>query len=100
MISYDGNFYGANIPLSYQAVLYSNKAYEKPVTLSPTLMLFLYGAMYQKTTKQLLTYHISDANENPFTGPWADLNIVPHANSERTNFLNFLNSYDKKSLSK
>ena len=94
LISYDGNFYGANIPLTTQAVLYSNRSYAKPITLSPTLLHYMYGAMYQKTTKQLLTYHISNANENPFSNPWVDLDIIPGPNNERVNFLNFVAAYD------
>ncbi|TSJ45447.1 T9SS type A sorting domain-containing protein [Fluviicola chungangensis] len=94
LISYDGNFYGANIPLTTQAALYSNRTFSKPLTLSPTLLHYMYGAMYQKTTKQLLTYHIANANENPFTNPWVDLDIIPGPNNERVNFLNFTAAYD------
>ena len=94
LISYDGNFYGANIPLASQAMLYSNAEVPKPIALSQTLLFYMYTAMKQKATKQLLAYHIADANENPYQNHFFDISKVASPNQERTNFLAFLNSYD------
>jgi hypothetical protein len=94
LISYDGNFYGANIPLASQAMLYSNKSVPKPITLSQSLLMYMYSAMNQKATKQLLAYHIATANENPYDNPFLDVSKVASPNQERINFLSFLNSYD------
>ncbi|AEA43641.1 T9SS type A sorting domain-containing protein [Fluviicola taffensis] len=93
-ISYDGNFYGANIPLASQAMLYSNKSVPKPITVNQELLMYMYSAMKQKTTKQLLAYHIATANENPYDNPFFDISKVASPNQERINFLSFLNSYD------
>lgn len=94
MISYDGNFYGANLPLAYQAEIYSDQAFHKPVQVSPTLMLFMYSSMRQKATKELLTYHIASGDENPFANPWVNINTVPQMNTHRATYLSVLHTFD------
>ncbi len=73
-ISYDGNFYGANIPLGYQAQIIS--AFKYPAFFNiftylqkATLGVFLYATLNQKTVKELLMYHVNAINEPIFVYP-------------------------------
>lgn len=56
-IAYDGNFYGANLPYSYQAQIFSVYTYPR-VNVGEFITSYLVSSLTQKATRELLTYHI------------------------------------------
>ncbi|MDR0802900.1 hypothetical protein, partial [Fluviicola sp.] len=58
-ISYDANFYGANIPLGYQYQVYSANYYKSNYLGLPDFFLstFLYATVNQKTFRELVGRH-------------------------------------------
>jgi hypothetical protein len=73
-IAYDGNFYGANLPLGYQCQIFS--AFKYPSFFSPfsaiqklTLGVFLFATMNQKAVRELLMYHAQAVDEYIFSSP-------------------------------
>ena len=94
-ISHDANYYGANIPLSYQYQIYSGFYHSPPPTSifsgeSYYLRAFLYSTLKQKTLKELLSYHV-EGNGFPFLIPVKSKDIEPTHDNLRTNYLNSLN---------
>ncbi len=103
-IAYDGNFYGANIPLAYQYQIYSgfkqpaqNPVF--PLSANPSLettflRVYLYATMEQKTVKELLMYHAQGNNLQLFDNNEEHLKITPTHHPFRQTFLNELAIYD------
>src|SRR5690554_6796911 len=89
-IAYDGNFYGANLPLSYQAQIYSAMYYPRP-GVGSFVTTFLYASMQQKATKELLTYHIQYLFNNVFAYPSESITYTPSHHSRRQGLLDELN---------
>lgn len=96
-ISYDANFFGANIPLGYQYQVYSEHWYKSnyfgviPLFLSG----FLYNTVNQKSFKELVAYHAASYNDNIFTYPNQNINYtVPSYHWRRQGFLDALNAVD------
>ena len=94
-ISHDADYYGANIPLSYQYQIYSGFYHSPPPTAifsgeSMLLRIFLYSTLKQKSLKELLTYHV-EGNGFPFLLPIKTKDIEPTHDNLRTNFLDALN---------
>lgn len=104
-ISYDGNFYGANIPLAYQFQIYSH--FKHPVNISvvpgvPTpyqslkifFSSFLYATMEQKTVQQLLMYHAKAPYDNLFENPYQQFAFTPTHHWRRQEFYDKLATVD------
>lgn len=96
-ISYDANFFGANIPLGYQYQVYSEHWYKSnyfgviPLFLSS----FLYNTVNQKAFKELVAYHAAFNNDNIFIHPiWNIGYTEPTYHWRRQGFLNALNAVD------
>ncbi len=96
-ISYDANFFGANIPLGYQYQVYSEHWYKSnyfgiiPLFLSG----FLYNTVNQKSFKELVAYHAASYNDNIFTYPNQNIGYtVPTYHWRRQGFLDALNAVD------
>jgi hypothetical protein len=104
-ITYDGDYYGANIPLAYQAQIYSGVLYRSPLNYdvnvvsvaSGLLRLYLLSSMAQKATKELLMYHIQGiGNESFFDHVNTSVTWTPTYTSLRQSFLNGVQSqYDQ-----
>jgi hypothetical protein len=96
-ISYDANFFGANIPLAYQYQIYSEH-YHKSNYLGFVnwfLSWFLHKTVTQKTFKELVTYHADNDDENIFLWP-IDVRGYrePTHHWRRQGFYNALNAVD------
>ncbi|MNK12807.1 hypothetical protein D3C87_308840 [compost metagenome] len=96
-VSYDANFYGANIPLGYQYQVYSEHWYKTNYFGIVDMFLsgFLYNTVNQKTFKELVMYHAASYNDNIFTSP---NQIIPYTTPShhwrRQGFLNALAAVD------
>lgn len=95
-IAYDGNFYGANLPLSYQAQIYSAYSFPafgiisgpNPLGARHFLSSYLFMTLNQKATTDLLTYHI--AAHDPYIFSSSHENYViyqPTHHPSRSDFL-------------
>jgi hypothetical protein len=96
-ISYDANFYGANIPLGYQYQVYSAKYYPSNYLGLPDFFLstFLYATVNQKTFRELVAYHAAATSDNIFLFPIQKISYTePTHHWRRQNFLNALNAVD------
>lgn len=96
-MSYDANFYGANIPLAYQYQIRSNRIYPSTYALVNPLNYYLNFLLSQKSLKQLLTYHPDNYAETVkpvFFSPFSFKEIEPKPAAERLTFLNALNNVD------
>jgi hypothetical protein len=104
-IAYDANYYGANLPLSYQYQIISHVKYPAanilgiPGTLAYqaaklALSLFLYSSLEQKAMKQLLQYHALASDDLLFTSPFVNIDIVPSMHPRRQEFYDALNAVD------
>lgn len=96
-ISYDANFFGANIPLGYQYQVYSGHWYKSnyfgiiPLFLSG----FLYNTVNQKSFKELVAYHAASYSDEIFTNPNQIIPYtVPSHHWRRQGFLNALDAAD------
>ncbi|PWH84764.1 T9SS type A sorting domain-containing protein [Brumimicrobium oceani] len=97
-LSYDANYYGANLPLAYQYQIYSGFKYPRLVNTVPVvngfLRAFLYASLEQKTVKQLLMYHAKANNSNLFNYPSNTIYSTPTHHAKRQNFCNELDLWD------
>lgn len=100
--AYDANFYGANLPLSYQMLIQSFFAFPDPLLTgqfvgSILLQNFTYSALRQKATRQLLQYHVGGGLpliEGNYRNPFQETFYTPTHHNERTRFLEELESVD------
>ena len=100
-IGYDGNYYGANVPLAYQYLIYSGyqHAIMSPFpslvgTLGNFVKTFLHATMEQKATKELVMYHAQAPFSTIFPLPNMQYNLTPTHHWRRQGFLNALNEVD------
>lgn len=96
-IAYDANFYGANIPLSYQYQIYSEHYHKSNYLgfVNAFLSQFLYKTVTQKVFKELVTYHAASSDENIFKLPVHVINYTePTHHWRRQGFLNALDAVD------
>lgn len=95
-IAYDGNFYGANIPLSYQYQIYSHFYYPGAFWSLPRMFLgtFLYATMQQKTVKELLMYHAAAHDDDVMNTPFYHTTNTPTYHWRRQGYYNALDEVD------
>lgn len=96
-ISYDANFYGANIPLAYQYQIYSHYNFPHAVNtpiIGNFLSLFLYATMQQKTVKELLMYHATATDHNLMETAQYVRNLEPKMHSARLSYYASLDEVD------
>ncbi len=103
-IAYDANFFGANLPLSYQYQIYSE--YKFPVVMPiyagsgyyqiPKFLLstFLYATMQQKAVKELLSYHATAHDDYLFNTPTYQVSNIPTYHWRRQEYYDALNAVD------
>ncbi|HRO76464.1 MAG TPA: hypothetical protein PLP27_09985, partial [Crocinitomicaceae bacterium] len=114
-VSYDANYYGANLPLAYQLQAYSGVNYPMPVLpalvtalLPPPLnvlaglgniflQVYLRQTLEQKATKELLMYHAKGMGNEGFVGTHTTTKTwTPTHTQLRQDFLNAVNNeYDQ-----
>lgn len=100
--SYDGNFYGANIPLAYQYMVKSSAIYPNfsiatgPGVVRMFLNLFLNSTIRQKTVQELLSYHAytGGLTASHFASPILEVNVTPTHHEKRQDYLDALDLYD------
>ena len=110
-ISYDANFYGANLPLAYQYQIISHVKHPMISLLASgvpilggiyigyqatkwLLSLYLYSTLEQTTVKQLLQYHALASDPLLFTSPIANFDLIPQMHSKRLEFYDALSFVD------
>ncbi len=100
--AYDGNFFGANIPLAYQYMIKTSAIYPNFTALTPSgvvrmgFNLFLNSFIRQKTVKELLMYHAytDGLSATNFGSPIMNKNVTPTHHQLRQDYLDALASYD------
>lgn len=110
-IAYDGNYYGANIPLAYQYQIYSGFRYPVYSNLAQILpgpnwiyyayhgvktffTSFLYATMEQRAVKDLLKYHAEAYESNMFPDLHYDEDVIPAMHENRLKYYTRLNAAD------
>lgn len=110
-IAYDGNYYGANIPLAYQYQIYSGFRYPVYSNLAQILpgpnwiyyayqgiktffTSFLYATMEQRAVKDLLIYHAEASENNMFPSLSYSADVTPAMHSNRLTYYSRLNAAD------
>jgi len=97
-LSYDANYFGANLPLAYQYQIYSGFKHPKLIEPLPVinnfLKTFLYASLEQKTVKELLMYHAKANNSDLFDYPNTAVNTTPTHHAKRQTYYNELNNWD------
>lgn len=98
VIHYDGNIWGAN--LAYCSLIQAYSGYLSPsmftIDLQTTyLRTFLFAAMEQKATKELLMYHpAASINSAEYFSPILTKTVIPTAHPYRLDFYNQLYMYE------